>query len=75
MEGQAAALAEQAPAAALAASAPDDDGRIMQIAVHRTDRLKPDIMTCHPLVRVHFVDENTGAYLRKQSAYAVLRSY
>ena len=65
MDGQAAAPVDQEPAE----PAPDDDGRILQIAVHRTDRLKPDIVTCHPLVRVHLVDENTGAYLRKQSVY------
>ncbi len=46
-----------------------DDGRVIGITVHRTDKLKTDFNTAHPLVRVSFVDATTGAYLKKQNKY------
>lgn len=44
-----------------------DDGRIMGITVHRTDKLKTDFWMAHPLVRITVVDLNTGHYLKKQN--------
>lgn len=46
---------------------PEDDGRILGVTVHRSDRLKTDLYVRHPLVRVHIVDMNTGAAVKKSS--------
>ena len=48
---------------------PTDDGRILGVTIHRSDRLKPDLYIAHPLVRIHIVDANTGAYVKKSSRY------
>ena len=44
----------------------EDDGRIMAVTIHRTDKLKNDFFIMHPMVRVHIVDQDTGKYLTKQ---------
>ena len=44
----------------------EDEGEILSVTVHRTDKLKNDFHILHPLVRVHIVDETTGTYLQKQ---------
>ena len=46
-----------------------DDGRVIGITVHRTDKLKTDFYTAHPLVRISFIDETTGTYVKKQNKY------
>lgn len=43
-----------------------DDGEVLAVLVHRTDKLKNDFNILHPLVRIHIVDEATGEYLPKQ---------
>ena len=43
-----------------------DDGRVIGLTVHRTDKLKMDFWISHPLVRVSFVDLDTGKLLLKQ---------
>lgn len=57
---------EVAEAGAEAAPDVEDDGRILAVTIHRTDKLKNDFYILHPLVRVHVVNERTGNYLRKQ---------
>ena len=42
-----------------------DDGRVFGVTIHRSDRLKTDLYIAHPLVRVHMVDVDTGAYVKK----------
>ncbi|XP_065922685.1 jouberin isoform X2 [Magallana gigas] len=44
----------------------EDEGEVLSVTVHRTDKLKNDFHILHPLVRVHIVDETTGNYLHKQ---------
>ena len=44
-----------------------DDGDILAVTIHRTDKLKNDYHISHPLVRVHIVNEDTGQYLSKQN--------
>ena len=44
-----------------------DDGFILSVAVHRADRLKPDLYVSHPMVRVHVVDLDTGNYVKKSN--------
>ncbi|XP_033123597.1 jouberin-like [Anneissia japonica] len=53
----------------------EDDGRVMGIYVHRSDRLKADLYIAHPLVRVHVVDINTGAYVKKSKFDRAVTSY
>ena len=43
-----------------------DDGEVLAVLIHRTDKLKNDFNILHPLVRIHIVDEATGQYLPKQ---------
>ena len=45
----------------------EDQGRILGITVHRTDKLKTDFYMSHPLVRIHLVDAETGMNVKKQS--------
>jgi hypothetical protein len=47
----------------------EDEGRILAVTIHRTDKLKNDFYIMHPMVRVHIVDELTGKYLPKQHKY------
>ncbi len=44
----------------------EDEGRIAAVTIHRTDKLKTDFNTAHPLVRISFIDTATGNYLKKQ---------
>jgi len=48
-------------------SALEDTGQVLQVIVHRTDKLKSDFYISHPLVRVHIIDMETGRYLKKQN--------
>ena len=49
----------------------EDEGRILAVTIHRTDKLKNDFFIMHPMVRVHIFDEHTGKYLPKQHKYEV----
>lgn len=42
-----------------------DDGLVLGVYIHRTDRLKSDFMISHPMVKIHVVDEKTGQYVKK----------
>lgn len=42
-----------------------DDDLVMGVYIHRTDRLKADVMISHPMVKIHVVDEHTGQYVKK----------
>lgn len=52
-----------------------DNGEVMAIMVHRTDKLKNDFKILHPVVRVHVVDEATGLYLPKQHKSVLFRYF
>lgn len=43
-----------------------DDSLVLGVFVHRTDRLKNDLLMSHPMVKIHVVDENTGYYMKKE---------
>ncbi|XP_071954394.1 jouberin-like isoform X2 [Antedon mediterranea] len=53
----------------------DDNGQMMGIYVHRSDRLKTDLYIAHPLVRVHMVDIDTGSYVKKSKFDRAVTSY
>ena len=46
-----------------------DDGRILAIRIHRTDKLRTDFFILHPVVRVHLVNYDTGQYVKKLNRY------
>nr|XP_054754386.1 jouberin-like [Lytechinus pictus] len=54
---------------------PADDGQVLGVIIHRSDRLKPDLYIAHPLVRVHIVDLKTGKYVMKSSRERAVTSY
>lgn len=43
-----------------------DDSLVLGVYVHRTDRLKTDLLISHPMVKIHVVDEATGQYVKKE---------
>eukprot|EP00106_Octopus_bimaculoides_P015706 XP_014783148.1 PREDICTED: jouberin-like [Octopus bimaculoides] len=64
------AKTEEGEATGEPVSAIKDEGSVLAVVIHRTDKLKNDFSIIHPLVRVHVVNENTGQYLLKQSRYS-----
>ncbi|XP_046857215.1 jouberin-like [Xenia sp. Carnegie-2017] len=52
-----------------------DDGHVMCIVIHKTDRLQTDLMISHPLVRVHILDMTTGEYVKKCNRNRAVTSY
>lgn len=42
-----------------------EDDLVLGVYIHRTDRLKSDILISHPMVKIHVVDLNTGQYVKK----------
>ena len=49
----------------------DDDGYILSVTVHRSDRLRPDLYISHPLVRVHVMDIDTENYVKKSNRFVL----
>lgn len=43
-----------------------DESLVLGVYVHRTDRLKTDLLISHPMVKIHVVDEITGQYVKKE---------
>lgn len=43
-----------------------DDSLVLGVYVHRTDRLKDQLLISHPMVKIHVVDEATGQYVKKE---------
>jgi len=46
-----------------------DDNLVLGVYIHRTDKLKTDLMVSHPMVKVHVVDEVTGHYVKKEDRF------
>ncbi|OWF48871.1 jouberin-like isoform X4 [Mizuhopecten yessoensis] len=53
----------------------EDEGQILAVTVHRTDKLKNDFHILHPMVRVHIVNEETGLNLTKQKKDRAVSTY
>ncbi|KAG7511232.1 hypothetical protein JOB18_044567 [Solea senegalensis] len=53
----------------------DDDSFVLGVYVHRTDRLKTDLMISHPMVKIHVVDEITGQYVKKEDCHRPVSSF
>ncbi|XP_074516340.1 jouberin [Sebastes fasciatus] len=52
-----------------------DDSLVLGVYVHRTDRLKSDLLISHPMVKIHVVDENTGQYVKKEDCHRPVSSF
>ncbi|XP_070776004.1 jouberin [Enoplosus armatus] len=52
-----------------------DDSLVLGVYVHRTDRLKSDLLISHPMVKIHVVDEITGQYVKKEDCHRPVSSF
>ncbi|XP_074548053.1 jouberin isoform X2 [Halichoeres trimaculatus] len=52
-----------------------DDSLVLGVHIHRTDRLKTDLLISHPMVKIHIVDEITGQYVKKEDCHRQVSSF
>ncbi|TDG99091.1 hypothetical protein EPR50_G00207350 [Perca flavescens] len=52
-----------------------DDSLVLGVYIHRTDRLKTDLLISHPMVKIHVVDESTGQYVKKEDCHRPVSSF
>ncbi|XP_067840929.1 jouberin isoform X2 [Heptranchias perlo] len=52
-----------------------DDSLVLGVYIHRADGLKTDILTSHPSVKVHVVNEISGQYVKKEHSNRHVTSY
>ncbi|XP_056112023.1 jouberin isoform X1 [Rhinichthys klamathensis goyatoka] len=52
-----------------------DDNLVLGVYIHRTDKLKTDLMVSHPMVKVHVVDEVNGQYVKKEDSHRHVSSF
>ncbi|XP_049451487.1 jouberin [Epinephelus fuscoguttatus] len=52
-----------------------DDSLVLGVYIHRTDRLKTDLLISHPMVKIHVIDENTGQYVKKEDCHRPVSSF
>uniref|UniRef100_A0A7N8YBY8 Jouberin n=1 Tax=Mastacembelus armatus TaxID=205130 RepID=A0A7N8YBY8_9TELE len=52
-----------------------DDSLVLGVYVHRTDRLKTNLLISHPMVKIHVVDEITGQYVKKEDCHRPVSSF
>uniref|UniRef100_A0A8C0H9H7 Abelson helper integration site 1 n=1 Tax=Chelonoidis abingdonii TaxID=106734 RepID=A0A8C0H9H7_CHEAB len=52
-----------------------DDSLVLGVYIHRTDRLKTDLMVSHPMVKIHVVDQRTGLYVKKEHSSRAVSSF
>uniref|UniRef100_A0A3Q0SS79 Abelson helper integration site 1 n=1 Tax=Amphilophus citrinellus TaxID=61819 RepID=A0A3Q0SS79_AMPCI len=52
-----------------------DDSLVLGVYIHRTDRLKTDLLISHPMVKIHVVDEITGQYVKKEDCHRPVSSF
>ncbi|NXC42612.1 AHI1 protein, partial [Penelope pileata] len=51
------------------------DDLVLGVHVHRSDRLKTDLLISHPMVKIHIVDQNSGLYVKKDHSNRKVSSY
>ncbi|KAM8945544.1 jouberin [Pelodytes ibericus] len=44
-----------------------DDNLVLGVYIHRCDKIKIDLMTSRPMVKIHIFDQNTGEYIKKEN--------
>ncbi|TKS86965.1 Jouberin Abelson helper integration site 1 protein -like protein [Collichthys lucidus] len=52
-----------------------DDSLVLGVYIHRTDRLKNELLISHPMVKIHVVDEVTGQYVKKEDCHRPVSSF
>ncbi|KAM9382172.1 jouberin [Phaethornis superciliosus] len=52
-----------------------DDDLVLGVYIHRSDRLKTDLLVSHPVVKIHVVDQRTGLYIKKDNSRRKVSSY
>lgn len=52
-----------------------DDSFVLGVYIHRTDRLKTDLMVSHPMVKIHVIDQKTGLYVKKEHSNRAVSSF
>uniref|UniRef100_A0A8C7CTN0 Jouberin n=1 Tax=Oncorhynchus kisutch TaxID=8019 RepID=A0A8C7CTN0_ONCKI len=52
-----------------------DDNLVLGVYIHRTDRLKTDLLVSHPMVKIHVIDEMTGQYVKKEDSHRPVSSF
>ncbi|KAL0969778.1 hypothetical protein UPYG_G00232170 [Umbra pygmaea] len=52
-----------------------DASLVLGIYIHRTDRLKTDLLVSHPMVKIHVIDEITGQYVKKEDSHRPVSSF
>lgn len=43
-----------------------DDSLALGVYVHRADKLKTDLLTSRPMVKIYLIDQKTGEYVKKE---------
>lgn len=52
-----------------------DNSLVLGVYIHRTDKLKTDLLMSHPMVKVHVVNEVTGQYVKKEDSNSHVSSF
>nr|XP_010299598.1 PREDICTED: jouberin [Balearica regulorum gibbericeps] len=52
-----------------------DDKLVLGVYIHRSDRLKTDLLVSHPMVKIHVVDQRSGLYVKKDHSERKVSSY
>ncbi|XP_075059283.1 jouberin isoform X2 [Mixophyes fleayi] len=52
-----------------------DDNLMLGVYIHRADKLKTDIMTSRPMVKIHIMDQQTGEYVKKECSTDAASSF
>ncbi|KAM3932313.1 jouberin [Leptodactylus fuscus] len=52
-----------------------DDNLVLGVYVHRSDKLKTDLMVSRPMVKIHIIDQNTGEYVKKETSSDAVSSF
>ncbi|XP_060095853.1 jouberin [Heteronotia binoei] len=52
-----------------------DDSLVLGVYIHRSDRLKTDLMVSHPMVKIHVIDQKTGLYVKKEHSNRAVSSF
>ncbi|XP_074846616.1 jouberin isoform X2 [Carettochelys insculpta] len=63
------------PKACTESKLPFDDSLVLGVYIHRTDRLKTDLMVSHPMVKIHVIDQKTGLYVKKKHSSRAVSSF
>ncbi|XP_073527390.1 jouberin isoform X2 [Phyllobates terribilis] len=52
-----------------------DDRLVLGVYIHRSDKLKTDLMVSRPLVKIHIIDQKTGEYVKKETSSDAVLSF